>query len=96
MSILGMVFFPVKMLFRGKSGARRTVAEQRRDDSGKIRALAGKIQELHNKVVKLERDIPYERNDRKRRNMDLEKLRIEQQITQLERMHHSLSGRIKG
>ena len=96
MSIFGLLFFPIKAIFRGKSRGRMTVAEERRNDSGKIKEIAGKIEELHNRVVKLERGIPYERNDKKRRNMDIEKLRIEKQITELERKHHALAGRIKG
>ena len=96
MSIFGLLFFPVRAIFRGKSGGRTTVAEQRRNDSGKIKEIAGRIEEMHGKVVKLEREIPYERNDKKRRNMDIEKLRVEKQITELERKHHDLSGRIKG
>ena len=96
MSIFGLLFFPVRVIFRGKSGGRMTVAEQRRNSSGKIKEIASRIEEMHGKIVKLEREIPYERNDKKRRNMDIEKLRVEKQITELERKHHDLSGRIKG
>ena len=81
--------------FGGKRSG-RTVAEQRVDNTKAIAAIANKIHQLQTKVVQIERNAPYERNNNKRKHLDIEKLRIERQIEQLERQHHSLSNRNKG
>ena len=96
MSIFGIIFFPFRIFGRRKSGTQRTVAEQRRDDTAKMAAVASQIQNLQSQVVRLEKNIPYIKNDAKRRRLDIQKLKIEQRIRELERNHHALANRTKG
>ncbi|MAG15489.1 hypothetical protein CMO88_00335 [Candidatus Woesearchaeota archaeon] len=87
------------MGFLGLFGGRRsgkTVAEKRVDNSSKITKLATEIHRLQSRVVWIERNAPYEKNNRRRKQMDLDKLKLEQRIQSLERQHHALSSRNKG
>ena len=69
----------------------KTVAERRVDSTSKIVKVANEIHRLQARVVWIERNAPYERNDRRRKQMDIDKLKIEQRIQALEQQHHALS-----
>lgn len=69
----------------------KTVAEREVANTSQIVRLASEIRRLQAKVVWLERNAPYEKNDRKRRQMDIHKIRLEQKIQSLERKHHALA-----
>ncbi|MBI2663871.1 hypothetical protein HYX10_00830 [Candidatus Woesearchaeota archaeon] len=73
--------------------AGKTVAERRKDSSSQVVKLADTIHRLQSRVVWIERNAPYEKNDKRRENLDKEKLRLERQIQALERQHHALSGK---
>lgn len=68
----------------------KTVAEQRKEAAGKAARLATEIGRLQAQVVQLERKIPYIRGHSEKKMLEFKKLRIEEQIKQLEGQHHAL------
>ncbi len=68
----------------------KTVAEQRKDAAAKSVRLATDIGRLHSQVIALEKKIPYVRSHTEKKQLEFRKLRIEEQIKQLEEKHHAL------
>ncbi len=68
----------------------KTVAEQRKEASAKAARLATDIGKLQAQVIALERKIPYVRNHNEKKQLEFKKLKIEEQISQLEKQHHEL------
>ncbi len=75
--------------FTGKPTG-KTVAEQRKDAAGKAARLAARIRELNAKIAVLEKKIPYERNHSSKKRMEIESLKIAEQLKQLEEQHEKL------
>ena len=87
------------MGFFGLFGGRRlgkTVAEKRVENASSVVSVANRIRKLQARVVWLESNAPYEKNNRKRKQMEIDKLRIEREIERLERKHHALAARSRG
>ena len=80
----------------GGRRAGKTVAEQRAGNLSAEVKIANEISRLHNRVLWLERNAPYEKNDRRRKNMDIEKLRNEEKIKSLDKKREGLANRNKG
>lgn len=75
--------------------AGKTVAEKRTANASQIVLVANQISRLQSRVVWIEHNAPYERNDRKRKMLDIEKLQLEEKIKGLERQHHALAAGMK-
>ena len=68
----------------------KTVAEQRKEAASKAARLATDIGKLQSQVIALEKKIPYVRSHNEKKQLELRKLRIEEQLKQLEEQHHAL------
>lgn len=88
----------VRAMWPFGSGRRagKTVAENRTQKDKQIVQVASRISQLQSRIVWIEHNAPYEKNDRKRKKLEIEKLQIEEKIKALERQHHSLAAGIKG
>ncbi len=75
--------------FTGKPSG-KTVAEQRKEAAGKAARLATDIGKLQSQVIAIEKKIPYIRSHNEKKQLEFRKLRIEEQIKQLEDQHHAL------